>query len=260
MSIADRTLYTAKSSARPAGQTIIGVLLHHWAGTGSSGINRLVHSSDPASANYIIADGQIIASVPENRRAWTSGSATADNPRITIEVQNSAGAPNWPVSAANLAALIRLIAYLADKYVWGTLGPAHVRGHLEFQATACPGPYLWSRRAQIISAAQAARTPEPAQTPAPTPAPTRTPLERVMSWYSNKDEFEKAIEAAAYRGVLGHTMNAFNPKEPYGMPKETVIRRIRRIADRAGRALIVARDNRTRLARIETTLRTLGGK
>ncbi len=158
-----KVMHTSKSESR-RGNSITGVVVHHWAGT-AGGVERLVHSSDAASANYIILsqdgphgkDGDIIGSVPEERRAWTSGSLAADAPRITIEVQNSSTGGDWPVSVAALRSLVRLIADIADRYGWGTLTTAHVRGHREFQSTTCPGPYLWSRRAQIIRDAQAAR-------------------------------------------------------------------------------------------------------
>lgn len=153
--LTDRVMSTNKSESR-RGAKIARVIVHHWAGT-AGGIQRLVHSADKASSNYIIADGQIIGSVEEERRAWTSGSLAADSPSITIEVQNSKVGGEWPVSDANFRALVRLIADIADRYGWSPLTSSHVRGHREFAATSCPGPYLWSRRAQIIREAQAAR-------------------------------------------------------------------------------------------------------
>lgn len=163
--LTDRLMLTSKSSPRPTGHKISRVIVHHWAGTGTSGISRLVHSTAQASANYIIANGQIIGSVPESRRAWTSGSSTADNPAITIEIQNSDGAPIWPVSTANINALTRLIADIADRHGWGKLKKSHVRGHREFQATSCPGPYLWPRLAAIRKNAQKLRTAKTKPTP-----------------------------------------------------------------------------------------------
>lgn len=169
-SLATKIMSTTKRSSR-GGAKIRRVIVHHWAGT-SGGIERLVNSKDAASANYIIlSDGVIIGSVPEEYRAWTSGSAAADNPSITVEVQNSTGAPNWEVSDAAIASLTRLIADVAKRYGF-TPSRATVRGHREFYATACPGPYLYPRLAQIAANAAGGGAPAPAPAPAATPAAT----------------------------------------------------------------------------------------
>ena len=173
-----RTLTTSKRSSR-FGTKISRVIVHHWAGT-NGGIERLVYSSDKASANYIIlTDGTIIGSVPEKYRAWTSGSAAADRPSITVEVQNSTRGPNWEVSDAAIASLERLIADIAKRYGWSTIREGYeVRGHRSFASTACPGPYLWPRLGTIAKIAVAilrgsAPKPAPAPSPSPSPAPTR---------------------------------------------------------------------------------------
>lgn len=171
--LVDRVMHTHKSESR-RGRKVSRVIGHHWAGV-HGGVERLVHSSDAASANYIILSvdgkwgkaGDIIGSVPEERRAWTSGSLAADAPSITIEVQNSSTGGDWPVSAAALRSLVALIADIADRHGWGALGNIHFRGHREFAATSCPGPYLWSRRSQIVRDAQAARGSKAPAQPAP---------------------------------------------------------------------------------------------
>lgn len=131
------------------------VIVHHWAGT-AGGVERLVYSSDAASANYIILnDGTLIGSVDEKYRAWTSGSAAADRPSITIEVQNETRSPEWRVSAAAQETLVNLIADIAKRYGWGSITRSRVRGHREFASTACPGPYLYPRLGSIAARAQA---------------------------------------------------------------------------------------------------------
>lgn len=174
--LTDRVMSTHKSESR-RGRAVSRCIGHHWAGV-HGGVERLVHSSDAASANYIILSvdgphgkaGDIIGSVPEERRAWTSGSFAADAPSITIEVQNSSTGGDWPVSAAALRSLVALIADIADRHGWGALGNIHFRGHREFASTACPGPFLWSRRAQIVRDAQAARGGSTPAKPTPTPS------------------------------------------------------------------------------------------
>ena len=156
------------------GVKISRVIVHHWAGT-TGGIERLVKRSDKASANYIIlVDGTIIGSVPEEFRAWTSGSQAADAPSITVECQNETVGPEWRVSSATIDALTRLVADVGKRYGF-TPSTATVKGHREFAATACPGPSLYPLLPQIAAAAAALNAPAPAPTPAPAPAPTPAP-------------------------------------------------------------------------------------
>ena len=139
--LANRVMETGKRSSR-GGTAITRAIVHHWAGTGG-GIERLVQSSDEASVHYLIlSDGSLIASVPEEYRAWTSGSFEADASAITFEVQNTTTAPEWRVSDAAIATLTRTIADIARRYGWGSVSRDRVRGHREFYATECPGPYL----------------------------------------------------------------------------------------------------------------------
>lgn len=146
----NRTLYTDKSQDR-GGYTVQRVIVHNWAGL-TGGIERLVYSDDEASANYIgLSDGSMIGSVPEERRAWTSGSYDVDAQSITVEIQNTTTAPNWQVSDASINALVELIADIARRYGWGYVDRSRVRGHREFAATECPGPFLYGHLDGIIT-------------------------------------------------------------------------------------------------------------
>ena len=150
----NRTLYTDKSQDR-GGYTVQRVIVHNWAGL-TGGIERLVYSDDEASANYIgLSDGSMIGSVPEERRAWTSGSYDVDASSITVEIQNTTTAPNWQVSEESINALIELIADIARRYGWGSVDRSRVRGHREFAATECPGPFLYPRLGEIATRANA---------------------------------------------------------------------------------------------------------
>ena len=179
-SLARKIMGTSKAESR-RGTKVSRVIVHHWAGM-AGGVQRLVHSKDKASSNYIIENGLIVGSVSEALRAWTSGSFAADAPSITVEVQNSTLAPGWEVSDANYNQLVRLIADIADRHKWGRLTRDHVRGHREFAATACPGPYLWARMDQIVKDAQAIRdgkTPVASKPKPTTPAPSKPRQGRV---------------------------------------------------------------------------------
>lgn len=129
------------------------LVVHHWAGVGG-GDSRLLNPTADVSCNYILyGTGALIGQVPEEFRAWTSGSWNADAPAITVETQNSANGGDWPVSDDALETLAMLAADLSTRYNWGSLDRSRVRGHREFAQTACPGPYLWARLDWIVARA-----------------------------------------------------------------------------------------------------------
>ena len=169
--LASRILTTSKYSSR-GGAAISRVIVHHWAGL-TGGIERLTQSKDAASANYLLlASGEIIASVPEEYRAWTSGSSTADNASITIEIQNSTLGPQWLVSQAAINALVKLIADIGRRYRWGSIDRTRVRGHREFASTSCPGPYLYPQLSTIAAKANRLLGGTPPAPPTPEPPVT----------------------------------------------------------------------------------------
>lgn len=160
------------------GTKITRVIPHHWAGT-AGGDARLKNPRQAVSANYIIySDGTIMGQVPEEYGAWTTGGAAADNPSITFEIQNTTGRVKgdgddmnpeaWKISDAAWGAAVRLTADIARRYDFASsFGGSNVRYHREFQATACPGGYIWARRDKFLSDVRA----ELGQKPAPTPKP-----------------------------------------------------------------------------------------
>ena len=137
------------------GTPVKRVIVHHWAGV-NGGDSRLTNPNQEVSTNYILySDGRLVGQVPEEFRAWTSGSPQADNQSITVETQNTAVGGDWPVSDAAIAKLTELIADVARRYGWGGVGDANVIGHREVYATACPGPYLFERLPAITNNANA---------------------------------------------------------------------------------------------------------
>jgi N-acetyl-anhydromuramyl-L-alanine amidase AmpD len=150
---------SVKWSARPTGVRINGLNVHHWAGTNMSGLDRLVKSNDPASANYLILnDGTLIGSVPEEYRAWTTSASANDDDKITVEIQNETSSPSWRISDAAMATLIRLYADIAKRRNFPPIR-ANLKGHQEYGiATACPGPYLLPRLDDVARKAAALGT------------------------------------------------------------------------------------------------------
>lgn len=152
-----------------SGTAITRVIPHHWAGTAGGDVT-LADPARQASANYLIfTDGTIKSQVPEEYRAWTTGSWEVDACSITVEVQNSTNGPEWLISDKAIASLVNLVADIARRYKWGSVPASRVRGHREFVATACPGPYLFPRLPAI--AASANELLNPAVRPPATPDP-----------------------------------------------------------------------------------------
>lgn len=158
--------FTSRNSVTPS-----RVIVHHWAGT-TGGDTSLANPNRDASVNYFVySDGSVAVQVPEEYRAWTSGGYAADQPSITIETQNSTLGPEWRVSDKAVKTLVALIADIARRYKWGSVTRSRVRGHREFAATACPGPYLWDRLNSIAASANAqmgGKTPAPVKPSTPT--------------------------------------------------------------------------------------------
>ncbi len=178
------------------GTPVTRVIVHHWAGT-AGGDTRLTNPNADVSANYILySDGRLVSQVPEEYRAWTSGSPAADNPSITVEIQNSGNGGDWPVSDAAINKLTQLIADVARRYGWGGVGDAQVIGHRKVAATACPGPYLFARLPQITANANAmVHGGAPAPGPAPSGSVTEIAQAVIRGEYGNGDERRNRLGA-----------------------------------------------------------------
>lgn len=150
----------------PRNHKIDTITVHHMAGNLSiEQCARIFQRTQrQASSNYGIGtDGRIGLYVHEEDRAWTSGSPANDHRAITIEVANDGGAEtNWHVSDTALAALINLLEDICkrngiEKLVWSDSKDDRVNHrngcnmtvHRDFQATLCPGPYLYSKQKWI---------------------------------------------------------------------------------------------------------------
>jgi len=135
----------------PRNSTIDTFLIHHQAGINDDAvIAAMVSGSRGVSANYTISnEGRITCVVPEDRRAWTSGSsydggkgAAWDHRAVTVEIENQSAGGSWPISAKALDAAARLLTDLRSRY-----SIKHVLGHRDLwntyrasYATFCPGP------------------------------------------------------------------------------------------------------------------------
>lgn len=114
------------------------------------------------SSNYGIgSDGKIACYVDEDFASIATSSSANDARAITIEVSNSGGAPDWPISDKAMAALIDLLVDICqrngieqlrwegNKALIGQVDKQNMTVHRWFAAKACPGNYLYNRHGWI---------------------------------------------------------------------------------------------------------------
>lgn len=138
---------------KPRKNKITKIVIHHMAGNLSVEEcgNVFSNVSRKASANYGVGtDGRVGMYVEECNRAWTSGNSTVDNQAITIEVANDTIGGNWHVSDKALTKTIELCADICKrnnikKLVFTGDKNGNLVAHRYYQATACPGEYLYSK-------------------------------------------------------------------------------------------------------------------
>lgn len=216
-----RTVAHHNKYASRQGRGVTRVIVHHWAGT-QGGDARLTNPREEVSANYILySDGTLVGQVPEEYRAWTSGSWEADSYSITVEVQNSATGGQWPVSDKAIAKLVELIADVGRRYKWGSVTRSRVRGHREFAATACPGPYLWDRLNSIASQANAklgGKAPAPVKPTAPTGNLDALAQAVIRGEYGNGEERKRRL-GSRYNEVQARVNQLLNTAPAKPKPK-----------------------------------------
>ena len=136
------------------GCKICKITPHHMAGvmSGKQCAKLFQQDARDASANYCIGvNGDIVLSVPEEFRAWTSASRWNDCRAITIEVSDCD--MNWNISKASWDSLVNLCVDICKRYGFkltydGTKNGSLTR-HNMFVNTNCPGTYLQSRFSEL---------------------------------------------------------------------------------------------------------------
>lgn len=139
------------------GYKICKITPHHMSGvlSGSQCAKIFQNSKRNASANYCIGvKGDIVCSVEEENRAWTSSSSWNDCQAITIEVSNSKNSGNYPISNASWKSLIKLCVDICKRYKFklkydGTKNSSLTR-HNMYANTDCPGKYLQSKFPELV--------------------------------------------------------------------------------------------------------------
>jgi hypothetical protein len=202
------------------GNSVVRVIQHHHAGMNGAGTRRLTDPNAPASVHYnILNDGTIWGQVPEEYRAWTSGSIAADGPAITFEVENESGQINgndndphsWAISEAAYSAVVELLADIAARYGWGAVSEGSYQGHRQWSSTACPGGNLWMLMPRtrdfangILSGNGTVEVPVVAPTPATPPVEAKTDwqlADEVIAGLHGSGEARRASLGGRYDAV-----------------------------------------------------------
>jgi peptidoglycan hydrolase-like protein with peptidoglycan-binding domain len=139
--------HSPNSSPRRPNDKITHFVIHHAADPRPVETQRdrfMTVNDRNVSPNWLIGkDGSVHEIVPpDNYRAWTTGAF--DYQAVTVETQNTSGAPDWGISEESHVAIAKLVAWAHKR--WGiSLDRQHVIGHREVPnvpATACPGPSM----------------------------------------------------------------------------------------------------------------------
>lgn len=144
------------------GYKVCKITPHHMAGvlSGEQCAKMFQNANRQASANYCIGnDGEIVLSVAEENRAWTSANRENDCQAITIEVSNCENGGDWRISELVWNSLVKLCVDICKRYNFkltydGTKNGSLTR-HNMFVATSCPGPYLQSRFQELADTVNA---------------------------------------------------------------------------------------------------------
>jgi hypothetical protein len=161
------------------GYRICKITPHHMAGvlTGEECANIFQNPNRNASANYCIGiDGDIVCSVDEENRAWTSSNRNNDCQAITIEVSNCEYGEPWDISDESWDSLVNLCVDICKRYDFrlnydGTPEGSLTR-HDMFASTNCPGETLGGRFDELETTVNAILDgDEPQPTPEPQPQP-----------------------------------------------------------------------------------------
>lgn len=195
--------YTRNRAAQ--GGRITEITVHHCAGVMTvESLGALWQRAGRCgSSHYGVCGDAVGQYVAESDVAWTNSNWAANCRAVTIEVSNSGGAPDWPVSDASLQTLARLIADIARRNGLGELCVGkNLTYHSMYTATACPGPYLRGKLEAIAAQANAINAKGAQQTGTQAQAPERTVLYAVqVGAFKNKSNAEACAAGLKGKGV-----------------------------------------------------------
>ena len=195
--------YTKNRAAQ--GGKITEITVHHCAGVMTvESLGALwQRAGRNGSSHYGVHDDAVGQYVAESDVAWTNSNWKANCRAVTIEVSNSGGAPDWPVSDASLQTLAKLVADNARRNSLGELCVGkNLTYHSMYAATACPGPYLLAKLPEIAAQANAINAKEAQQADAPAKATEPAVLYAVqVGAFKNKANAEAYAAGLKGKGV-----------------------------------------------------------
>ena len=187
------------------GYKVCKITPHHMAGklTGTQCAKLFQTKGRGASANYCIGyKGDIVCSVDEENRAWTSANRTNDYQAITIEVANDQIGGNWHISDAAWNSLVNLCVDICRRYNFKLNYTGDKNGsltrHNMFAKTTCPGPYLQSRFQELADVVNAKLAPAPAPKPAAKKSNEEVAREVLAGKWGNGADRKNRLTAAGY--------------------------------------------------------------
>lgn len=157
---------TTKCNPRKNGvKDIDTITVHMYVGqvTAKSGVDYFKNNGKNNSVNYVIGkDGDIGCSVPEECRAWTTGSRENDYRAITIEVACDKESP-YAITDAAYRSLVALCTDVAarnnmnglrwenNKELIGKPEKQNMTLHKWFENTSCPGDDILSKLPKLVA-------------------------------------------------------------------------------------------------------------
>lgn len=156
------------------------------------------------SSNYGIKDDEIAVFVSDGDIAYCNSNWDSNCRSLSVEVSNSAGAPNWPVSDKSFESLVQWAAAKSKQYSLHPLVPGkNLTWHQMYAATACPGPYLLGKMQELADRANAINE---AASPPPDTGPSGTGLYHVQvgsfTSAANAQNFALKVKKAGFAAII----------------------------------------------------------
>lgn len=176
--------YASKPPKSRNGKAVTGLIAHIGANAPGTTVLGYVSSYNDRNSHptYVIkANGEVWGVVHPNQRPTSTYPGDIDEQCVTVELDNTTGAPDYQVSQAQLDSLAVLIRHHADESP--RRGKTIVKNdpnktqdgfflgwHSQYRNVTCPGPFLFSKFDEVLTKANGKKTSAPVKTPV-TPAP-----------------------------------------------------------------------------------------
>lgn len=127
------------ASARTA--KVDGIFIHHQASTNDDESYFKTKNDRSSWPTFQVkASGETVEFAHPDTQQPSSTQGNNGN-TLSIETQNTSGAPLWGISDASHESIAQIVAWASKRYGF-PIDAAHVRKHSDVYATACPGPSM----------------------------------------------------------------------------------------------------------------------